>query len=99
MRVALIALLVVPAPLAAAMVPIAGWAGDWLDDSPLLLLGLPAAVSAVITFLTCRRRGLRHGVRVAWSVASALAACVWFGIFFVAAVAIDCAGRESGSCS
>jgi hypothetical protein len=97
MRVAVLALLIIPGVLAAAMLAAVIPAGDWLDDSPLLMLGLPAVISCAITFaVECGRRG--PGRAVGWGIASGFAAVVQFGVFFVAAVAVDCAGRV-GSCS
>ncbi len=97
MPIALLAVLVVPGLLATAMVVALVPAGDWLDDSPVLMLGVPAVASAVITFLISRRRGTGSSGR--WSLASAVAAVVLFCVLFVVAVAIDCAARSTTSCT
>lgn len=82
------------------MLAIAIPAGDSVDDSVLILLGAPAAASAIITALlaTMRTDNRRLLSIAAWALASAVAAVVLFGVLFWAAWSVDCATRE-GSCS
>jgi hypothetical protein len=94
-RIRLLTLIVLPALLAAAMIAAAGRAGDWLDDSPALLIGSPALVSAFVTFVALRRHGDAAPAAAAWSGASALSSALLFGIFLVVALAVDCAVRTT----
>jgi hypothetical protein len=51
-----------------------------LHDSPLLLFGLPAIVSAAAVYgLAARSKESPEG----WAVASGLAGVVWFGVLLV----------------
>lgn len=84
------ALLVIPSCFAAAMLFLAVPAGDWLDDSPLLLAGLPALASGLVTFVFCQRRGGGVGIAASWAVGSAIAAAVLFGAFLLVAIGIGC---------
>jgi hypothetical protein len=87
----LAALVVIPALAAGAMLAVAIPAGDAVDDSVLILLGVPAAVSAVATFALGKARNHSTGRAAAWALASAVLAPVWFGVLFFAAWAIEVA--------
>jgi hypothetical protein len=83
--------LVIPACFALAMLFLANPAGDWLDDSALLLVGLPALGSALVIFVMCQRRVPRVLVSAAWAAGSGVAAAFWFGVFLMLVISIGCA--------
>ena len=88
MRVA--ALLATPGCFAAAMLFLAIPAGDWLDDSPLLLTGLPALGSGLVTYGLWQRRDSGVGTAAGWAVTSSVLAVLFFGLLVLAAAGIGC---------
>jgi len=84
MRLTLAALFVIPGLAAGAMLALAIPAGDAVDDSVPILLGVPAAVSALATFALGKARNHSTGGAVVWALVSALAAPAWFGVLLVA---------------
>ena len=73
MRVA--ALLAIPGCFATAMLFLAIPAGDWLDDSPLLLTGLPALASGLVTYGLWQRRNSGVGAAAGWALTSERVGC------------------------
>jgi hypothetical protein len=88
MRVA--ALLAIPGCFAAAMLFLAIPAGDWLDDSPLLLTGLPALASGLVTYGLWQRRNSGVGAAAGWALTSSVLAVLFFGLIVLGAVGIGC---------
>lgn len=70
-------------------------AGDALDDSVILLLGLPAVTSALVTLAVMSRRGIRTTTAVLWAGGSALSAIAMFALLFAVAYSVDCAASPS----
>lgn len=85
----LAALVVIPALAAGATLAVAIPAGDAVDDSVLILLGVPATVSAGATFALGKARNHSTGGATTWALASAVAALVWVGVLFFAGWAIE----------
>ena len=79
----LAALVVIPALVAGAMLAVAVPAGDAVDDSVPILLGVPAAASLVATFAFGKARNYSTGGATLWALASAAVAPLWFGVLFL----------------
>ena len=86
MTFALVALALVPGLAAAGMLAVAIPAGDAVDDSVLILLGVPAVVSALVTFMLALVRDRPPTDAAMWALGSGLLAPVWFGVVFVVGV-------------
>lgn len=84
MPLPLAALFAFPPLAAGAMLAVAIPAGDAIDDSVPILLGVPATVSAIATFalgIALRHSAARSAM---WSLASAGSGVVWFTLLFLA---------------